>query len=191
TDYALCIIGIGAENSADGAVVVWDRTIGKSVIGLFRIAVTLHDQKLGFDVGAFIASHRLRKHGLDFLPDLAPDGRDRFAERPRMLAADDRFVRVVVKVDQLAAPTDPDRLARRQHDSDGSAQALRPTFRGRKRGVGPIVRSNSPGEFAIAGNPTLRLGRVSKINFGSRRTLAHGHALPPKVPQTSLTGDCR
>ena len=75
TDHALGVVGIGTENSADRAIVVRDRTVGEGVVCLFRIAIPLHDQKLGFDVGAFVASHRLREHRLDVLPNLAPDPR--------------------------------------------------------------------------------------------------------------------
>ena len=61
------------------------------------------------------------------LPDLRPHLARRPAERPRVLGAE-RHVRVgvVVEEGELGAPAHPHRVARRQHDADDGAQALRP-----------------------------------------------------------------
>ncbi len=125
-DHPLGVVAVGAEDAAGRAVFGRDRAVGEGVVGLFGVAVALHDQELGFDIGALVAAHRRGEHGPDVAPDLAPDLGRRTAQRPGMLAADDRFVGVVVEIDQVPPPADPDRLARGEHDADGCLEALRP-----------------------------------------------------------------
>ena len=100
-DHPLGVVGVGAEDAAGGAVVGRDWAVGESVVGLFGVAVALHDQELRLDIGAFVAAHRRSQHGPDVAPDLAPHLGCRAAQRPRMPAADDRLVGVVVEVDQF------------------------------------------------------------------------------------------
>src|SRR5262245_58295006 len=97
-DHALSVVGIGAEDAADRAVVVRYRAVGEGVVGLFRIAVALHDEELGLDVGALLAAHGLREHRADLGPEFAPYDGGGLAERPGMPAADDGLVGVVVEV---------------------------------------------------------------------------------------------
>ena len=147
-DYTLRIVAVGAKNAADAAVVCWDRAIGEGVVGLLRIAVALHDEELRFHIGAFLAAHRLGQHGRDVVPDLAPDFLGRPAERPRMLAADDRLVGVIIEVDQLGPPPDPDRLAGSQHNADRGLETLRPSFRRTERRRRPVEFAQQYRELA-------------------------------------------
>ena len=52
-DHPLGVIAIGAEYTAGRAVVGRDRAVGESVVGLFGVAIALHDQELLLDIGAF------------------------------------------------------------------------------------------------------------------------------------------
>ncbi len=73
-DDPLGVVGVGAEDAADRAVVCGNRAVREGVVGLFRIAVALHDEELGLDVGAFIAVHgAVTSMRADLVPDLAPD----------------------------------------------------------------------------------------------------------------------
>ena len=74
----------------------------------------------------------------------------RLAERPGMFAADDGFVGIVIKIDQLLAPTDPDRLQGGQHDPDRHLQTLRPGV-GRPKGCpAPVVTSHEAAQFTAS-----------------------------------------
>ena len=172
-DHALGIVGIGAEDSAGRAVRVRNRTVGEGVIGFFRKAVALHDQELGFDVGAFPFFHRPGEQRRDVLPDFVPHHPGRAAERPWMLAADDRLVGIVVEIDQLIAPADPDRLLRGEHDANGRLQALRPTIGRADRRAGPVKIPDQPGEFATADEQALALF-ADRLN----RIFQTGHNIP-------------
>ncbi len=159
-NHPLGIVGVGADDAADPTVVIRHRAVGEGVVGLLRIAVALHDQELLLDIGAFIATHRGRQHRADLRPDLAPHDAGRLAQRPRMLAADDRAIGVVVEVDELAAPADPDRLARGQHDAHRGLQAARPLCRRPERRRGPVQRPHARGQLAVAVQEVWRrLGR--------------------------------
>src|SRR5262249_47932084 len=74
--------------------------------------------------------------------------RGRPAERPRMLAADDRLVGVVVEVDQLLAPADPDRLTRGEHDAHRGLEAARPEFGAAEGGGRPVERPHARPKLA-------------------------------------------
>ncbi len=150
------IVGIGADDPARRAVIVGDRAVGEGVVGLLGIAVALHDQELLLDIGALDAAHGGGQHRTDLGPDLAPHLAGRAAQRPGMLAADDREIGVVIEIGQLGSPADPDRLARRQHDADGGPEALRPGF-GRAQGRrGPVVRADQAAHVAAAGQKIER-----------------------------------
>ena len=157
-DDALRIVAVGAKDAADLAVVIRYRAVGECVVGLFRIAVALHDQQLGFNVGARVAAHGLREHWPDVLPNFTPNHGGGLAERPGMLAADDRFVGIVVKIGQVLAPTDPNRLARGEHDADCGPKTLGPLSRC------PQCRTS----------PVERLHQLSKLAFVEQRTLGTG-----------------
>ena len=78
-----------------------NRAVGKGVVGLFGVAVALHDEELRFDVGSLVAAHGGVEHRPDIAPDFAPDLGGRPPERPRVFPADDRLVGIVVEVDQF------------------------------------------------------------------------------------------
>ena len=86
----------------------------------------------------------------DVVADLGPDLDRRPAQRLGMLAPDDRLVGIVVEIGQLAAPADPDRLARSQHDAQGGLQALRPAVGCSQGGSGPVVAADQRAELAAA-----------------------------------------
>ncbi len=86
----------------------------------------LHDQQQGLVVGAFVAAERLRRARSDLVPDLSPHDGGWLAKRLRVLAAEDRPVRIVVQVDQPFAQPDEHRLARREDDADQRGKAARP-----------------------------------------------------------------
>ena len=162
-DDPLRIITVGADDAAHRAVIVRDRAVGERVVGLLGIAVAMHDEELGLDIGALIAAHGGVQHGADVGPDLPPDLGRRPAERPGMLAADDRLVRIVVKVDEVFAPADPDRLAGGEHDPQRHPQVLRPARGGAERCRAPVEGADQPAQLAAA-TQEARLGR-----FGHRR----------------------
>jgi hypothetical protein len=144
------VVAVRADDAADAAVVVGNRAVGERVVRLFGKAVALHDEELLFDERAFDTRQRRREQWRDVGPDLAPDDFGRLAERNRVLAADDRLVRVVIEEDEFAAPADPDRLARGQHDADGRLQALRPSLGAAERRRVPVVRAHQRAHLAAA-----------------------------------------
>ena len=105
------------------------------------------DEELRLDIGAFASFQRLRQHRADVGPDFLPHLGRRSSERPRMLAADDRLVRVIVEIGELRPPIDPDRLPRGQHDSDRGLQALWPRRRRAEQRLVPSIIRNEPGEL--------------------------------------------
>ena len=164
-DHALCVISVGADDAARGAVVIRNGAIGKRVVGLFRVAIALHDQELLFDIGAFEPGHRGRQHRADVVPDLLPDGFRRLPQGPRVLSADDRLVGVVVEVDQILAPPDPDRLARGEHDANGGLQTLRPIRRRAHVRARPVVGAHERAHFSSARQEVRRSGRPLRRAF--------------------------
>ncbi len=155
-DHPRSVLGVGADDAAGRAVIVWDRAVGEGVVGLLRIAVALHDQELLLDVDALDPARGGGEQRPDVGPDLFPDLRGGPAERPRMFTANDRLVGVVVEVGELGAPADPDRLPRRQHDPHGGAQALGPALRWAKRGLGPVVAADQGAHLPAAGEEAQR-----------------------------------
>ena len=199
-DHALRIVGVGAEDAAGRPVVVRNRTIGERVVGLLGKAVALHDQELCLDIGASIAAARFGKQRTDILPDLVPHDRRWTSERPGMFAADDGLVGVVVEVDELLSPADPDRLLRGEHDSDGSLQALRPLLRRTDRGTAPIELQHQPGELATSRKQPVPLRRAEVLILPwlplIRQTCPHPYyartltpAHPPWFRQLEQKGD--
>ena len=146
-DHPVGIVGIGADDAADAAIIVRDRRERKCVIGLLVIAVAMHHQQLGFRIG------RLAPHGgfdafLDLIPDFGPDLACGPAQRTRMLAADDRQIGVVVEIDQLRAPPHPHGLARGQHDAKTCLQRPGPILRWAQRRIGPVQRTDGLAHLA-------------------------------------------
>src|SRR5262249_62103718 len=117
----------------------------------------LHDQELRLDIGALLAAHRLRKQWRYLAPDLAPDLRRRPPQRPWVLAANDGFVGIIVEIDQLLAPADPDRLLRGQHDADRGLQVGRPMLGRADRCAGPIAAVHDRGKLAAPHDEWLPL----------------------------------
>ena len=150
-DDAPGVVGIGADDSARGALVVGNRAIRESVIGLLPISAALHDQELLLDVDPLVALHGGREHRRDLVPDFAPHFLGRPAERPRMLAADDRLVGIVIKVSQFISPADPDRLTGREHDPHRGLQTARPGLRFTQRRARPVVGTQPRAQFSAAG----------------------------------------
>ena len=143
TDNALRVVAVGADDATDSAVVIRNRAVRECVVGFFGIPVALHDEQLGFEVGSLLPAHCGIEERTDVAPDLAPHLRDRASQRPGMLATDDGFVGVVVKIGEIAAPADPDRLAGGQHDPQGHAQILGPAMWWADRRVRPVEFPNA------------------------------------------------
>ena len=103
-----------------------------------------------------------------------------------MLAADDRLVGVVVEVDQLRPPADPDRLARGEHDADRGLQALRPGRRRPERSVRPVIGCGSarPARRRRRGTTGQDLRRHS----GDRRCPSSSSGRSSAKGSTSKTG---
>ena len=78
-------------------------------------------------IGSLVPEHRRFGAGTDLVPDLSPDLRRGLAQRPGMLASDDRPVGIVVEIDQLVSPPDEHRLTRGQHDPHGRLETLGPS----------------------------------------------------------------
>ncbi len=150
-DHPRGVLGIGADDAAGRAVVVGDRAVGEGVVGLLRIAVALHDQELFLDIGPLDPAQRRGQHRADVGPDFAPHLRSRPAQRPGVLAADDRLIGIVIEIGQLGSPADPDRLARGQHDAHRRAQALGPRLRRPEGGSAPVVTADERAHLAAAG----------------------------------------
>ena len=148
TDHSRRIGGVGADDAARHPVIVRNWTVGEGIIGLLGVAVALHQEELLLDIGAFDPAHGGGQQRLDIGPDFLPDDLGRLAQGVGVLAADDRLVGVVVEVDQLGAPADPDRLAGRQHDADCRLEALRPGGRRSERIVVPVMGTDQRPQFA-------------------------------------------
>src|SRR6187401_2877106 len=109
-----------------------------------------------------------------------------------MLAADDRLVGVVVEIDQVLAPADPERLARGQHDPNGGLEAERPAL-GRTQGRrGPVMRADQRAELSAAGQkmdarpPVLGVVRLTLCQQGESSPLSRAVTL--SVPFGSRSG---
>ncbi|MNN13847.1 hypothetical protein D3C81_1268930 [compost metagenome] len=183
--HALGVVAVGADDAARAAVIVGHRAVGEGVVGLLRVAVALHDQQLLLDETAFAALHGRVQHRPDLWPDLAPDALGRLPQRRRMLAADDRLVRVVVEEAEVGAPAHPDRLARGQHDADGRLQALRPGLGRAQRRARPVVRTDQRAHLAAPGEE----GRGDALGMERRHVahrVLHGASGFPHVSLSSL-----
>src|SRR5262249_11500231 len=95
-DDAARVIAVGADDAAHAAVIVRDRAVREGVVRLLRIAIALHDQKLRFDERPLVTAHGGVQHWTDLTPDFAPDLLCRTAQRPRMPAANNRLVWIIV-----------------------------------------------------------------------------------------------
>ena len=84
------------------------------------------------------------RHAEEGFPEMNDDHKEVI---DRVLAADDRFVRIVVEIDQLFAPADPYRLARRQHDANCGLQAPGPGRAWPERRLRPIEPINQDGKL--------------------------------------------
>lgn len=82
-----------------------------------------------------------------------------------MLAADDRLVGIVVEIDQLASPADPDRLLRSEHDAHGGLEAGGPVSGCSDRRTRPIEALHHLCEFSAADEQPLRISST----FPSRK----------------------
>jgi hypothetical protein len=145
------IVGIRADDAAGLAAIVRHRAVRERVVRLFGIAVALHDEQQRFVVGAFVRAHRGHRARLDLVPDLAPDDRCGLRERDRMLAAEDRAIRVVVEVDQLIAPPHEHRLTRGQDDAHACLERLRPRAARPERRARPIELPHQRAHLAPSG----------------------------------------
>ncbi len=154
-DDAHGVVGVGAEDPADAALVVGHRAVGEGVVGLLGVAVALHDEEEGLVVGALVALHGGGGAGADGVPDLPPDHAGGLAQRPRMLAADDGLVRVVVEIDELVAPPDEHRLAGGEHDADGGLEGAGPPVHRAEWGGGPVVAAHELAQLTTAGEEIL------------------------------------
>ncbi len=153
------VVGVGADDAAGAVIVAGNGAVGERVVGFFRIPVALHDQELLLDVRALVALHRRGEHRPDLGPNLPPDLGRRLAECIGMLAADDRLVGIVVEKDQFRSPSDPDGLARRQHDAHGRLQTLRPACRHADGSLRPVQGPHALGHFAAPAQKRCALGR--------------------------------
>src|SRR4029078_231244 len=95
-----------ASRAADRPGVVADRTVGKREVGLLEETLSVHrEQEVLVPDGALALVH-VRELRSDDRPDLRPDDRRRLPERGRVLASQDRYVAVVVEVEELRPPED-------------------------------------------------------------------------------------
>ena len=90
-------------DAARGSIVVRNRTVGKGIVGLLGVAITLHNEELGLDIRALHAGHCRRQHRLDIVPNFLPHFGRGPPQCPMVLAADDCFIRIVVEVDRSLA----------------------------------------------------------------------------------------
>ncbi len=67
-----------------------------------------------------------------------------------MLAADNRLVRVIVELEQITSPADPDRLARGEHYPGGGLETLRPVGQRAEGGGRPVEGADALAHFAAA-----------------------------------------
>src|SRR5690606_32551299 len=117
------------EHAADTAGFVAHRIVRNVEVGLFEIAVSLHEE------WAILGPERFAggKHAVEDLlqaraPQLVPGFANRPAQRAWMLGAEHRTVRIVVKRDQLLSPEERDLRLGGQQDAECAAQTLRPCF---------------------------------------------------------------
>src|SRR5581483_7142415 len=105
------VIAVSAEDTADAAVVGRNWAIRKGVIRFLRVSISLHDQELRFYECPLVASHSSCQHRADVGPDFVPHLVRWAPRRPRMFSSNDGFVLIVVKINQLLAPANPNWLA--------------------------------------------------------------------------------
>ena len=86
-------------------------------------------------------------------------------ERGGMFAADNGFVRIVIELDELLAPAEPEGLARGEHNPHGGLQALRPCLNRAKRRGGPVERAHANTHLTAAPEEVGGLCRVPVINL--------------------------
>src|ERR1700761_2720620 len=159
-DLALGIVRVRTDDASRPALVIRNGAVGKCVVGLFLVAVALHDQELLLHIRAFDTAHGGIEQGPDVTPYFTPDLACRTPDRPGMLAADDRPIGIVIEINEFFAPADPDRLARSQHDAHGRLQALRPMFGRAQRTGRPIVGANEVTGLATTGEKAERVRQM-------------------------------
>src|SRR5262249_15890469 len=106
-------------------------------------------QEMLLHIGSFFLRHGLVEQWSNIAPDFAPHFRSGAPKRPRMLAADDGLVGIVVEVGEILAPADPDRLLPGQHHSPAPSYAVRPLLRTPDGSGFPIVCRHELSEFTL------------------------------------------
>ena len=90
---------------------------------------------------------------LEDLPDFRPDIAKRLAERPGVLRAEHRAVRIVVDRDVVRPPPQQQRDAIRQQKTDDHPQGGGPRLGRAEWGLRPVVRAHERRHLAAANEP--------------------------------------
>ena len=160
---------------ADHAGVVGDRAVGERVVGLLGIAAALEEEQQPLVPGR-LAGRRApgRCAGRCCGQISAQTSRAGRPSAHGMLRPErHRRVGVVVEEREVRSPAHPHREARREHDADGRAEALRPRFRFANRCARPIVGPHQPGHFRVAGKQAIvgiECHRCADQYYSQRRT---------------------
>ena len=171
-DYLLGGVPDRREHAAYGSVVVMQRAVGVGPVCLLPVAVPVHGQQQVLGPGGLPGAQHRIEHRADRVPDLAPDLIAGSSER-RVLAAQQRQVRVVIEEAQLLTPPDDHWEPRGQADAAGGAQAGWPVPWITQRRARPRVGAHPPRHLAVARERQLRCAGA----------LAAAHRLGPLLMQ--------
>ena len=125
-EHALGRLGHRDEVAEHVGALASDRAVGEREVGLFQVAVALHQELEVGGPGRIAGRHHVAVERPADVPDLGPALVAALAHRTRMLRSEEGPVTIVVKLHDLRAPPDRHRETRGQTDAETRAQALRP-----------------------------------------------------------------
>ncbi len=149
-DHPIRLLGDGAEDPFDLAVVADQRAVGEGMIGLLGIAVALQEQHQGSVPGRLALLVDGRQSALDVVPDLRPQLACGHGQGSRMLDAQRRPVGVVVEEVDVRTPAQPHFEPGGQQQAKRDLQSVGPCLR-RTHGRGrPVVGAHDPRHLPVA-----------------------------------------
>ncbi len=152
TDHLLGRLSHRVEQTTHAAGLVAYRTEGESEERFFEIAVTVEEHPLILEKGR-LARDCAFKGLSDRGPCRGPAFGEVLAHGMRVLPTTDRPVAVVVDLHMTRSPDQRDGKVGRQAQTDGRAQALRPSFDGSECRTGPVHRPDQLAHLSAALQP--------------------------------------
>src|SRR5579883_614439 len=128
TQHLLGRLRNGSKYSTHRTRLIADRTVRKREIALLGKPIALKQQQLVLRPRGLASRQHALEHRPDDVPYLRPAFLAPLSQRFWMFLAKNRFIGIIIELDQFRPPPDQHREMRRQTDTDGGAQTLRPCF---------------------------------------------------------------